>query len=307
MTTAITTTDPRQQAIQTVLDGLTSPHSKRAYQRALTDFMTWHTTQGQPALTKAVITSYKASLQAAGTGAATINQALAAIRKLVREAADNGEVDPIHAQAIANVKGVKSQTLPAGRSITSGELSTLLTCCAADKTPAGARDSALIALLYSCGLRRSEAVNFDLADYDQATGELKILGAKGGKDRLAYVTGGAALALADWLAIRGNEAGPLFWPIRRGGHIQQGQRLTTQAVYTILQERAQQAGVSKLSPHDFRRSFVGDLLDAGADIATVQKMAGHADVSTTARYDRRPDEAKRKAAQLLHVPYFGNI
>jgi site-specific recombinase XerD len=117
-----------------------------------------------------------------------------------------------------------------------------------------------------------------------------------------YVTNGAADALADWLIIRGSEPGALFLPIRRGGHVQAG-RLTPQAVYYILQKRAEQAEVKALSPRDFRRAFVGDLLDAGADLSTVQRLADHASVQTTARYDRRPEKVKRKAVSLLHVPY----
>ncbi len=189
----------------------------------------------------------------------------------------------------------------AGRSLSSGELFALMNAC--DNTPLGVRDAAIIAILYTCGLRRGELVNLDIEDYNPETGELKILKAKGNKQRTAYVTNGAKAALEDWLSIRDTGDGPLFLQIRKGGHIKPG-RLTTQAVYHLLQKRAKIAGISRVSPHDFRHTFIGDLLDAGADIATVQQMAGYADVSTTARYDRRGEEAKRKAAEKLHIPYF---
>lgn len=201
----------------------------------------------------------------------------------------------------ASVKSVKGETLPAGRAIAAGELHALMDACLADQSAGGVRDGAIIALLYSCGLRRGELVGLDVADYDADVGELRVRG-KGNKERLAHVVNGAADALADWLALRGDRSGPLFLPVRRGGHIKRG-RMTTQAVYHLLQKRAGQAGVKHLSPHDFRHTFIGDLLDAGADIVTVQKLAGHKNVTTTARYDRRPEEAKRRAVHLLHVPY----
>ncbi len=293
--------DARQALLDLVLNAVNSPHTRRAYARALTDFLAWHATRGRPALSKNVVQAYKTDLQTRGKSAAVINQHLSAIRKLVREAADNAALDPVLAAGITRIAGIAHHSLPAGRAINRGELLALLNTCAADMTPAGARDAALIALLYAGGLRRAEVVALSLADFDVAGKSLKVHG-KGNKERTVPLAGGTFDAMLDWLAVRGEYPGALFVRIRRGGHINRT-RLTTQAVYHILQHRAAQAGVQHLSPHDFRRTFVGDLLDAGADIATVQQLAGHADVSTTARYDRRGEKAKQKAVALLHVPY----
>jgi site-specific recombinase XerD len=157
----------------------------------------------------------------------------------------------------------------------------------------------VISLLYGLGLRRAEVVTLKLADYKEADGHLVVSG-KGNKERLVPVTGGAAEALADWLTVRGHNPGSLFVGV---GNRNQGGQQTTQAIYNMLRTRVKEAQITAVSPHDFRRTFVGELLDAGADIVTVQKLVGHADPATTARYDRRGERAKRRAVELLHVPY----
>jgi integrase/recombinase XerD len=70
-------------------------------------------------------------------------------------------------------------------------------------------------------------------------------------------------------------------------------------VMRLLKKWVIKAGIKHCSPHDLRRTFVSELLDAGIDIATVQKLAGHADIATTARYDRRGEGAKRRAVNVL--------
>lgn len=235
--------------------------------------------------------------------AATVNKMLCALRGVLRQAWLLRLITAEDYQQAAAVKSVTGETVPAGRELQPGELGALLSACEQDLSPAGARDAAIIALMYGAGLRRDEVVHLQRESYDPETGKLVIIG-KRNKERTAYLTNGAAAAMSDWLNVRGDETGPLFIPINKGGKML-FEQMTNQAVYNLLAKRAALAGVRKFSPHDMRRTFVSDLLDAGADISTVAKMAGHANVQTTMRYDRRGEQAKQRAAGLLHVPYHG--
>jgi len=237
---------------------------------------------------------------------ATVNKMLSALRGVLKTAWRLGlmtaeeytravDLDPV---------GVARPDQAAGRALTPGELMGLLNVCENDPTAAGARDAAILGLLYACGLRRSEVVKLDVSDYDLATCVLTVRASKRGKTRVVPVENGARAALLDWLHVRGEGGpGPLFVRILKNGEPRPGHRLTAQGVYDILARRAEEAGVDSFTPHDLRRTFAGDLLDAGVDLATVQKMMGHSNPATTASYDRRGERAKRAAASKLHIPY----
>jgi integrase len=234
---------------------------------------------------------------------AGVNKILAAVRGVLQEAWRLGLIDGETYQRATDLRTVRGERLARGRALSRRELQRLFQACAKDGSPAGRRDAALIGVLYGSGLRRSEVVALDLADYHPDTAELRVRQGKGNKDRLCYVTAGAAAALAEWLAVRGDDAGSLFWPAGGRGRPLLNRRMSDQAVLLVLRRRATQARVSLFTPHDLRRTFISDLLDAGADMVTVQKLAGHATVQTTARYDRRGEEARRRASELLHVPF----
>ena len=233
---------------------------------------------------------------------ATVNKHLAALRGVLREAWRLGLMTAEDFHRAADLPSVRATTLPAGRNVSAGEVAALVGACKADATAAGARDAALLGVAFTAGVRLSELVDLELSDYDPETGELHVRHGKGRVERLSYVQNGAQRAVDAWLAVRGIEPGALFCPVNKGGRVTV-RRMSGQAVYATLAKRAGRASVAAFSPHDARRTFAGDLLDAGADIVTVQKLMGHAGVATTARYDRRPEAAKRRAAGLLHFPY----
>ena len=245
------------------------------------------------------VTALRAVLIDAGAKPATINHVLAAVRGTLREAWRLGFIDAETLARAVDVKNVSASTLPAGRHVDAGEIAALFRACG--DTPVGARDAAMLSLLYGCGLRRSEAVALLLDDYSE--GAVTVRRGKGRKERIVYCPAGGREAVDAWLARRGFWPGALLAPVAKGGHIRH-RAITAQAVLLRLHFLADKAGVARFSAHDLRRSFVGELLDAGADISSVQSLAGHASVTTTQRYDRRPEDTKRRTAEMLHVPYF---
>ncbi len=234
---------------------------------------------------------------------ATANKMLSALRGVIKECWRLGYIDAEQRDRTCDLAPVRGKTLPKGRSLTVGERKALFDWCAEDEKPArGARDAALLAVLYVCGLRRGEVPGLDLRDFDPDTGELKVRHGKGAAERIVYATGGAGDALRGWILHRGEQPGPLFWPVLKNGK-PTNRRIKDQMVYDVLKRLKEATGSKNFSPHDFRRTFVSDLIDARGDISVAQQLAGHASPETTARYDRRGERAKKEAAEGLHVPY----
>ncbi len=234
---------------------------------------------------------------------ATVNLTLAVFWGIAREARNANAMSDEEYRRVCEVKADKGERLARGRAVPAGELVALVRACARDTGPAGVRDAAMLAALYTGGLRRSELAALALADYTPAPPALRVLRGKNDKQRVVPVPASAAAALDRWLEVRGQEPGALFVPIDQAGRIAgDGTGMSAHAIYKMLNKRAKQAGVPPLTPHDMRRTFVGDLLTAGNDISAVQRMAGHASVTTTQRYDRRGEEVMRRAADTLHFP-----
>jgi len=233
---------------------------------------------------------------------ASVNRIMAALRGVLKECRRLGLMSHEDYAAATDFKPVKDERLPAGRDLSYREIKALIEVCRSDpKKAKGARDAAMIAILYTCGLRRSELARLALEDLDAESGRLIVHG-KGRKERRVYVKNRARYLLDQWLSWRGDEPGSLFLPHTKSGRVLHRSGITDQTVFDMLKARGKEAGIDDLSPHDFRRTLVGDLLDKGVDLATVAEIVGHADVNTTRRYDRRGERAKESAQALIDVP-----
>ncbi len=232
---------------------------------------------------------------------ATARKMMCALRRVLSEAVRLDLMEATDYAKAVDLPKIKTTTKLRGRALSTAEITALFEVCFKDPTPAGKRDAALIAILRGAGLRRAEVVQLELRDFLADARALEVQGGKGGKDRTVYLPSSACELVSDWLTLRGNEPGALLYPVTKGRRLLK-RHMTPQAVLMIVRKRALEAGVTSFSPHDFRRTFCSDLLDAGIDIVTVAKLVGHSSPVTTAKYDRRGEETKRMAVERLEIP-----
>jgi integrase/recombinase XerC len=166
--------------------------------------------------------------------------------------------------------------------------------------PLGVRDRAILETLYSAGVRVSELTGLDLADVDLDGGLATVRG-KGKRERLALLGPQAVDAVRLWLDQRAALAGPRAakQPALFLNH--RGSRLTSRSVGRLLEKYLAQAGLDpRTSPHTLRHSFATHLLDAGADIRSVQELLGHRSLGTTQIYTHVSTQRLRESYHKAH-------
>lgn len=266
-----------------VLDAVSSPTTKKMYAKALDDFFAWWEGQGRPAFGRASVQAHRAWLEEQGYSPSTINQRLAALRKLAREAALNGHLAPEAAAGVTQVPGIKQRGARAGNWLTREQAQALLDL-PDPGTLKGKRDRAILALLLGCGLRRAEATGLDVASLEQRDGRWVIpdLHGKHGRLRTVPVPGWVKHAVDLWTGAAGLTTGRLLRSMSRHGQLS-GVSLSPNAVLSLVSAYGAQLGV-KLQAHDTRRTCAKLCRAAGGELEQIQMLLGHASIQTTERY-----------------------
>jgi len=224
---------------------------------------------------------------------ATINTTLTGIRSVLTTAYHMGNYSSEELTRVKTIKRVRGRNKPPGQALTSNNARKLLDSC--DRTTSGIRDHAILSLLLYLGLRRDELIHLNLSSINGR--ELTIHG-KGAKPRISHVPDDAYNSLHNWLKVRKDKPGPLFYPVNRFGALI-NRRMSGQAIYSLTKKHCQQASIREVTPHDLRRTFITALIRSGVDLNTVRSLAGHQDINTTARYDRREEEETLCATSLV--------
>lgn len=232
----------------------------------------------EPAVvTKADLTAFLADLHRRGLAKSTVCRKLSALRAFYRYMRKQGTVDEDPCASLPNPRLPKTHP-----KVLNVDQAVHLVQTNVAPSPEGLRDQALLELLYGSGLRISEALGLDFSCLDLDRGVARVLG-KGRKERIVPLTAPSVERLRRYLEQRG-----AFCPAASEQAVflgRRGRRLTRRQADRVVKSMALASGVpSGISPHTLRHSFASHMLQAGADLRSVQELLGHARISTTQRY-----------------------
>jgi site-specific recombinase XerD len=267
-----------------VLNSLGSPASRRVYEYAIDQFVAWYCSEPRLAFNRIVVVRYRLYLESRHLAANTINQQLAAVRRLAHEAADAGLLSPELAAGISRVKSVKQLGFRSGNWLSTEQSSEVLSCACGESMRAK-RDYAMLAMLFGCGFRRSELVGLEFDDIQMRQGHWAVVDliGKGGHIRTVPIPAWVKAALDQWTRAAGVTDGKIFRAVARLGKVW-GAGISQNVVWYVVRTCCQKAGLEHIAPHDLRRTCAKLCHDRGGELEQIQFLLGHASVQTTERY-----------------------
>ena len=267
-----------------VLNSLTSPGSRRVYQYAIEQFIAWYCSEPRLAFNRIVVVRYRMFLEGRGLAANTINQQLAAVRRLAYEAADAGLLSPELAAGIARVKGVKQLGHRSGNWLSLDQSSEVLKHASGNSLRAK-RDYAMLAMLLGCGLRRSELVGLETDEVQTRQDHWAIVDliGKGRRVRTVPIPQWVKQALDRWITAAGITEGKIFRAVTKRGKVW-GKGISQNLVWCVVRNCCKGVGLEHIAPHDLRRTCAKLCHSGGGELEQIQFLLGHASVQTTERY-----------------------
>jgi len=226
----------------------------------------------------------------------TANRYLSAIRGVLKECWRLKLLTYENFQVLADIKSFKYEYVKTGRIITDEEFCDMMNVCGYDTI--GNRDAVMLYILGNTGIRCKEAVNLKIDDFSSANSTLKVMG-KGNKERNVPVSTILNGILTLWIKKLPNKWIYPKMKSSNGKLVILNEPVSTGALSKRVQRCAKLAGLDKITPHDFRHTFITELLSAGVDLLTVQKIVGHKSPNTTSIYDNRDYADMLKAVELL--------
>ena len=228
----------------------------------------------------------------------TVRMTLSTFRGVLRKAFEIGHMTADEYQRAISWPKLKAYTIPAGRMLEPNEITTLLSFCEREVGTYGSLLRGIFAVLLGAGARREEIAALPVGSLSGR--DLRIMG-KGRRERSVPLPDSAVQDLNRWIRVRsflGVTVDTMFVSIDGADRVY-NRPISPWGVWSLICTTCDECGIERISTHDFRRTFASELLENN-DIATVQRLMGHADASTTAGYDRRGQKAAEKATEGLN-------